>query len=208
MSSTVNAMSKTQFNREHAQVQQTINLHSELQKTQGKIQTLQKENDQLKRDTLRMMGELKIQEGQKMQAEALHGMLVNALGKMIFASVQKMPLGGNVTAAQKAKSIVEPVLIKYEQQKTPELTVFIDSSKCMKLTSSLAIAISEVLTTIVCTDPDLSKFQKEIDPQALQRVLSNSKITKIAFHTAVKGTPIEQIALEVKKTRHLEITFV
>ena len=204
---TIESMSKAHFDREHAHVQRAIDLHNQLQDTDAKIQGLKMENDKLLRANIRQMGEMKIAEGQAKIASgqakiahAGHGMLVNALAKMILAVAEKMPREANVTPAIKAKSIVEPILNKYEQQKTPDLTVFVEASKCMKLTNGIALVISEILAKVACTAPDLTKFQNQIDPQALRKVLSDAKITRVILHTSAKGTPAEQVTLESRKT--------
>ena len=110
---TIESMSKAHFDREHAHVQRAIDLHNQLQDTDAKIQGLKMENDKLLRANIRQMGEMKIAEAQQEKAAAQakiasgqakiahagHGMLVNALTKMIFAVAEKMPREANVTPA-------------------------------------------------------------------------------------------------------------
>ncbi len=229
MSVKLGVITPVQFEREHAKVQGQLNLHTEKQKLDSKIQDLRAENEQLVRGALKQVGEMKIAEAKEDKAAAQakiatgdakitaantskrdndRELLIIAFAKMILATVEKLPKDPEMTAIQKSKSISRTILKRYEDQNTPGLFEYSESRKCMKLTTGVATAISETLAKVVCTYPDLSRFQNEIDPQALRKVLADSKITKVTFHQAVKGTPAEQVALEVKKTRQLEIAFV
>lgn len=146
-------------------------------------------------------------------ATACHNILVKTLGKMIFDAVKQTPASpqnASETPAARAKNIAEGVILKYESQKTPGFLELIQAKGCMKLTPSVASAIKDILSMVPnCTNPDLTMFNDQIDSQALKGILLSTKqVSKIVFAASVKGTAVEQVALEVKRTRQLEIAFV
>lgn len=149
---------------------------------------------------------------QSANAERDHDLLVNALAKMIFEAVKQTPAPAqNPTQkpAERAKQIAESVIKIFESKNIPNYAVFAETNKCMTLTPGVASTILELLKVVPnCVAPDLSKFQNKILPEALRSVLANKQITKIIFAASAKGTAVEQVALEVKRTRQLEVAFV
>ena len=133
-------------------------------------------------------------------SNADHGILLNAIAKTILFPVTKSqaPTATLAENANNAKLIAEPFLIKHEQLNTPELLHFVAEAKCMKLQSGTVKVIIDVLEYTGWPAPDLTRFQTQIDPKALETLLLAPQVSEVVFDPRVEGTPAMKKAKEVQ----------
>lgn len=190
------------YSNENKQKAQTV--QKDLHELVGAVGNLQIAVAQQQRDAA---AKLRVEANSKRD----HDLLVLSLGKMIFDAVKQTPATAqNATQkpADRAKEIAEKAIRIFEAQNIPKYAVFSETNKCMMLTPGVALTVIELLKVLPnCVAPDLSKFQNQILPEALGIVLANKQVSKIVLAVSAKGTPAEQVANEVRKTRQLEIVF-
>ena len=58
-----------------------------------------------------------------------------------------------------------------------------------------------------CATINLTKFKDEIVPKAIEKVLSNKKITKVIFAQAAQESTAVGVARAIARKRSLEIAF-
>ena len=142
-----------------------------------------------------------------------HGILLNALAKTILVPVTKsQPATSTVVEnANKAKQLAEPYLIKYEELNTPELTHFVEEAKCMKLQSGTVKVIIDLLKAkpINWKRPDLTRFQNQLDPKALETLLLDPQVDEVVLDPRVQGTDAMKKAQEIQafKKKSLKVFF-
>jgi O-acetyl-ADP-ribose deacetylase (regulator of RNase III) len=156
-------------------------------------------------DILIEQGQCKIAEGKKERAEAetrlykqYHDIMVNTVGKMIVSTVG---------TPSRAKDIANASLQKFENTKSQDLFVPLESKRCMRLTPTVAQVILDIFKTCPFTEPDLTKFLDEIDPEALRTVLTEIKATKVIFAKTAQESAAVKVALEFTKTASLVVAF-
>lgn len=140
--------------------------------------------------------DLKVQESNR-------DILVISLAKMIHSPGASNELG----VAAKCKEIVTPYINQRLQINSTDLLVFCRDDRCLRFTLGVASLVQEMFQTISCISPDLTKFKHQIDPTALRSMLADRRITRVILDATNKGTLVEQVALEIKNSRSLEVVF-